>query len=897
SIIIDVNSGKLTIQQMVEDLGDHLQSTDTLTRARGTLLLSEVLCRLPQLKLNEGQVHFLSMFYYDRLKDFACASEVVKGVFGLVINHKVPYPNNQKILRAIFQEVHPTTLAQTHRKMVLQIIDFMLLHNLAEVQELKGDFMSGFIQFIDNEKDPRNLIFTFMLIPKVILYIPEYKSFADSLFEIISCYFPISFNPKPGDPNGITKEALVTALLNCFSASTFFAEHSIPFLIDKICSNVVDTKVESLKTLTYCCDKYGPVTIRPFLEDIWSTLRSQILTQKSAIVIEESKKTIFYLTRNISSDPETLESFLKMIDKECLHHIKTSQDSKIAVSCASILFQTISSCVKASRIVLSHVLPELMDFFQELALQLSDDPIHKSNEQLSVVALFNDIFKANNISFLLHHQHQHTSGDEINPIEKYEDRLYKLLIGLLSNSSLSVRTLAVDCLANLYISQLKHSSPPTFVLSQDKRQDIIKSLIAFLNDSDDKQREKSLEALMSITKLEQVEQMNNYAIPTLLQMINVNQSKSVKESKHYLEAFSMLCTHQPLLQSVIPQIKTLLNHNIKQQYTSEEEFQNCLLVVENLEHTFAKSIDEQTMTLCYRDILFPLIKELFEQVLLPSTTGSSGANIGHNNKIMTPSLSMIHAIIQNTSKEPSKLQAMNALVWLTKAFVTNGNPINITLGNTLAQLISNKQQDAQISQLAAKSFNNILAEDHELFSQHSGAVIKILHKQKFFAIMFPTLLESFKEYQQSNNVAISSQYLVAITNMLRNVPKEVLLSELTEVLPIVLHSLQSNQADLLNSSLQTLSMLVEEAPTSLSSHIDSLIPTLIRISTTGESLNFRKSSLEVLTRISRDIAYPKIYPFRNQVINGIVPCLDDKKRLVRKEATRCRNSWFILQTN
>ena len=32
------------------------------------------------------------------------------------------------------------------------------------------------------------------------------------LFEVVSVYFPVTFTPKPNDPYGITKEALVQSL-------------------------------------------------------------------------------------------------------------------------------------------------------------------------------------------------------------------------------------------------------------------------------------------------------------------------------------------------------------------------------------------------------------------------------------------------------------------------------------------------------------------------------------------------------------------------------------------------------------------------------------------------------------------------------------------------------------
>ena len=39
----------------------------------------------------------------------------------------------------------------------------------------------------------------------------------------------------------------------------------------------------------------------------------------------------------------------------------------------------------------------------------------------------------------------------------------------------------------------------------------------------------------------------------------------------------------------------------------------------------------------------------------------------------------------------------------------------------------------------------------------------------------------------------------------------------------------------------------------------------------------------------------QVYPYQNQVIRGLAPCLDDKKRLVRKEAVKSRASWYICE--
>ncbi|EGG16695.1 putative DNA repair and transcription protein [Cavenderia fasciculata] len=1048
---LDVNSKRLELHQFVKMLGDYLQNRDNLLRSRGTLLLTEVLCRLPNLQLNEQQLSFFGEFYIDRLKDYACSSEVVKGIYALVAHHKLEYPYNQKMLRTLFSEVHPSSLPQTHRKMVLQIIDILFARHLAEIQAMGNDFMVGYLQFIDGEKDPRNLMFSFNLLPTVVRCIPQYASFADSLFEILSCYYPISFNPKQSDPNAITRVDLTSSLLKCFASTPLFAEHSVPFLLEKISANVVDTKIESMQTLVTCSLAYGAKAMAPLLEDVWGTLSNQILTHKNSQVIEESKKTIFQITRQLSTlpaDKPILESFLNLINKECIHHIKTSQDSKLAVSCASILVQTISASVVSSRIVLSYILPHLLEFYNQLVLEIEQDPVHKSNEQISIVGLLNDLLKANILSFqTFYKNHQ----DEENPILSFSNRLYDLFLGLLSNQSILVRSLSLECLSNLYISIRSHKETDSgsskndeeLILEKDKRQTIIKSFISLLNDFDDSLRTKSLDCLMTIAKNEQIEILNEYAIPTLLQMINTNNinnnngdssssSTTLKETKNYLNAFTSLCTIKPLLASVMPHIQSLLLNNIKSKYISNE----------SLESIFMKSIDESVIQNNYDHLLFGLISQLFIMIL------DNNSNSLYNSKLLPISIIIIHSIIQNinqsnqkqiiekiidiyinnninllnglqhiSSWEPfisstqqqqllipifsiilsqakfditnatdlisvekvqqiqqslfekviksdisiasiscaqclsaivnkstgnsnnnliekilpiindnsnntnkkEKLNALNLLVWITKAYLINGNSQSIQLGRVLSDMVSSPDQD--ISNRAAQSFDILLNEvelsetkqpsttsnsnesiiistitNLPILSSKSGAVIKVLHQQKFFTLMFPILLEAFKQSKLS-------QYLVAITNLLRNVSKEVLLSELGEVLPIVLQSLQQqqqqadqsqNQSQLLGSSLETLLMLVKDVPNSISPYLGSLIPSLITISTTGQLLTLRQSSLEVLTYLSKSLPYQKLYPYKQSVINGIKPALDDKKRLVRREATTCRNCWYIL---
>lgn len=44
------------------------------------------------------------------------------------------------------------------------------------------------------------------------------------------------------------------------------------------------------------------------------------------------------------------------------------------------------------------------------------------------------------------------------------------------------------------------------------------------------------------------------------------------------------------------------------------------------------------------------------------------------------------------------------------------------------------------------------------------------------------------------------------------------------------------------------------------------------------------------------LPYHKIFPFKMTVLNTLHKGLDDSKRLVRKEAAKTRNEWYVLQS-
>ena len=59
------------------------------------------------------------------------------------------------------------------------------------------------------------------------------------LFEdVLSCYFPLVFSPRPGDTEAVSREALAGALQAALTASPVFAPMFVPLALEKLTSTL-----------------------------------------------------------------------------------------------------------------------------------------------------------------------------------------------------------------------------------------------------------------------------------------------------------------------------------------------------------------------------------------------------------------------------------------------------------------------------------------------------------------------------------------------------------------------------------------------------------------------------------------------------------------------------------
>ena len=112
-------------------------------------------------------------------------------------------------------------------------------------------------------------------------------------------------------------------------------------------------------------------------------------------------------------------------------------------------------------------------------------------------------------------------------------------------------------------------------------------------------------------------------------------------------------------------------------------------------------------------------------------------------------------------------------------------------------------------------------------------------------------------------------------------------------MPLLLHSLTTSVSHPnITSTLSIIDAVLDQNKTLVADYIMSLTPRLLLLSS-HNCMEIRIFSIKCLGKISK---YPThlVYSMKDEVIKGLKPRRDDKKRLVRKEAVRCTNLWFLM---
>uniref|UniRef100_A0A673UXR3 MMS19 nucleotide excision repair protein n=1 Tax=Suricata suricatta TaxID=37032 RepID=A0A673UXR3_SURSU len=948
-VAADVKSGSYTVLQVVEALGSSLENPEPRTRARGIQLLSQVLLQCHSLLLEKEVIHLI-LFYENRLKDHHLViPSVLQGLRALSLCVALPPGLAVSVLKAIFQEVHVQSLPQVDRHTVYSIIT---------------NFMRT------REEGP----------------------FVEELFEVTSCYFPIDFTPPPNDPHGIQREDLILSLRAVLASTPRFAEFLLPLLIEKVDSEILSAKLDSLQTLNACCAVYGQKELKDFLPSLWASVRREVFQTASERVEADGLAALHSLTACLSrsvlrADAEDLlDSFLSNILQDCRHHL-CEPDMKLVWPSAKLLQAAAGASARACDHITSNVLPLLLEQFHKHS---------QSNQRRTILEMI--------LGFLKLHQKWSYEDKDERPLNVFKDQLCSLVFMALTDPNTQLQLVGIRTLVVL-------GAQPDLLSSEDLELAVGHLYrLSFLEEDSQSCRAAALEASGALATLYPVA-FSSHLVPKLaeelgrgeLDLARGDESTKCSRHLHCLQALSAVSTHPSIVKETLPLLLQHLcqmnkgnmvagtneviavcqslqqvaekcqqdpescwyfhqtavpcllalavqasmpekGHSVLRKVLLEDEVLAAMvsvigtatthlspdLAAQSVAHIVPLFLDGNVSFLpensfpcrfqpfqdgssgqrrlvallmafvCSlpRNVEIPqlnqLMRELVELSCCPSCPFSSTAAAkcfaGLLNKL--PAGQQLDEFLQlavdkveaGLSPGPCRSQAFTLLLWVTKALVLRYHPLSSCLTEQLMGLLG----DPELGPAAADGFSLLMSDCTDVLTRAGHAEVRIMFRQRFFTDNVPALVQGFHAASQD----VKPNYLKGLSHVLNRLPKPVLLPELPTLLSLLLEALSCSDCVVQLSTLSCLQPLLLEAPQVMSLHVDTLVTKFLNLSS-SPSMAVRIAALQCMHALTR-LPTPVLLPYKPQVIRALAKPLDDKKRLVRKEAVSARGEWFLL---
>ncbi|EGG01162.1 uncharacterized protein MELLADRAFT_111212 [Melampsora larici-populina 98AG31] len=302
------------------------------------------------------KIKHLVNFFIDKLTDHPTVIvEALTGLRFLSRSQDFQYHEILGCCKAIFTNLSNKELNQHGRLQILMLIDELLANHRLDLKSMGDEFIGGYCNLVEGEKDPRNLLVAFRL-DRVILTEFDISRKVEELFDITFCYFPITFRPPPGNPEaygGITTEELTEGLISCLAATPRFAILTLPILLDKLLATSMGPKLQVLRTVIQAFPVYGQHAVAEFGSLYWEAFATEIFQptepdQELMKLIEPAFQTL--LRTVFPSESSGPIELINQILDVTLHELASPEKSK-AVPAASLIAWIITSGASKEEVI------------------------------------------------------------------------------------------------------------------------------------------------------------------------------------------------------------------------------------------------------------------------------------------------------------------------------------------------------------------------------------------------------------------------------------------------------------------------------------------------------------------------------------------------------------------
>ena len=267
-----------------------------------------------------------------------------------------------------------------------------------EIINAEIDLAEMIIVSIDGEKDPRCLLDGFEAarcvlklysqLPPDNMYKETMENATEEMFDVLSCYFPVSFTPPPEDGNRITRDDIAIALQDTLLSWPNFGASLLELIEEKMSSIVKQAKLDSVRMLSCMAEaeSYHEIICKEYRR-IWNALRSEMLvggldaqmhvTQRDEDFRERVVEClgrciqVCDVQQELGLRDEVLGDVTIRDAKECIRDPGSNDEnfkrSIFSIQSASMLLKACSlSGGTAAKAVLKGIVPDYLSFLHEV---------------------------------------------------------------------------------------------------------------------------------------------------------------------------------------------------------------------------------------------------------------------------------------------------------------------------------------------------------------------------------------------------------------------------------------------------------------------------------------------------------------------------------------------------
>ncbi|QLL31428.1 hypothetical protein HG536_0B02910 [Torulaspora globosa] len=271
---------RFKLLDLVVALKEELLSNEASQRQKALHCLSSVLAELPEDQLSKNEVSVVFSFYLSKYEDSNLIKETLHGLSSLAKMRYMSRENTESLMDLLTSKYQSGSFLAPVRYFAFETIKNIYMRNetkLVADNDFADVFVKCYIHVVSGEKDPRNLLISFKLSRQMTSTLKNISKFKEELFDILFCYFPITFKPPKDDPYKISNADLKLALRSAMSANAEFSEDAFGNLIDKLTASSPVVKNDTLLTLKTCVDNFGGEALVDNWLPLWNALKFEII--------------------------------------------------------------------------------------------------------------------------------------------------------------------------------------------------------------------------------------------------------------------------------------------------------------------------------------------------------------------------------------------------------------------------------------------------------------------------------------------------------------------------------------------------------------------------------------------------------------------------------------------